>query len=96
MISVGVPKITAYFSSSFVVNATLAPSFAFLTVAVTVNFLSNSTVVDEALTEIDGSDGLAVGLAGVRVLSLGSTICSALPSASIALTVVETLFTELL
>ena len=43
-------------------NATLAPSFAFLTVAVTVNFLSNSTVVDEALTEIDGSVGLAVGV----------------------------------
>lgn len=51
-------------------NATLAPSFAFLTVAVTVNFLSNSTVVDEALTEIDGSDGLAVGLAGVNDCSV--------------------------
>ena len=51
-------------------NATLAPSFAFLTVAVTVNFLSNSTVVDEALTAIDGPDGLAVGLAGVNDCSV--------------------------
>ena len=73
MISVGVPKITAYFSSSFVVNATLAPSFAFLTVAVTVNFLSNSTVVDEALTEIDGSVGLAVGVGSAFTVLLSTT-----------------------